>query len=367
MFVITCLKKHSLLVQRRQGVGFGRRLFCLPKLTRHNEAVASEPPPDLADLLRAEIRAQGPIPVSRWMEVSLYHPELGYYRRGRNPFGAHGDFYTAEQLQPFADMLATVAASLARQAEMSAHAFSILELGAGRRDLRHALAPWPYLAHDWDQPQLPDAMAGLVLANEFFDALPVRVLRRDHNRWYELAVENAGGRFQLIRAPWPLRDDLLTYADSYASAMPAESVLEVSETSAFWLHHLGARLRWGRLLIFDYGYLAADLPRFGGGTLMSYRNHIALNDILQAPGTRDITAHVNFSAIIEQAEQHGFKLDFNRTLRQWALDLWTPQELEHRWEGANTRWRMQWKQLVFGLGETFRVVQLARAPAKMCP
>ncbi len=329
--------------------------------------MASEPAQTLADLLRAEIHAHGPIPVSRWMEAALYHPQLGYYRRGRDPFGARGDFYTAEQLDPFGDLLATVAASLACAAEGAAEPFCVLELGAGRKDLRDALGPWRYTALDWDQPHLPDAISGLVLANEFFDALPVRVLRRDPDGWCELAVDDYQGRFQLTRAPWPLPEDLHIYVDRYGSALPTGSMLEVNETARRWLQDLSSRLRWGTLLIFDYGYQAGELPRLSGGTLMSYRHHVALPDILQSPGTCDITAHVNFSALIEQAEHCGFKLESIRTLREWALEVWTAEELEQRWYRADTRWRLQWKQLAFGMGEAFHVIQLARRPPEKCP
>src|SRR5204863_8410861 len=128
-----------------------------------------------AELLAAEIRRSGPIPFRRFMDVALYHPEHGYYRRPRDPFGKHGDFFTAEQLQPvFGILLAARIRQLFHDLGRPAD-FTVVELGAGRGEMASALSEWTYVPVDVDSGALPDSLTGVVFSNEFFDALPVDV------------------------------------------------------------------------------------------------------------------------------------------------------------------------------------------------
>ena len=109
------------------------------------------------------------------MEVALYHPVHGYYRRGRDPFGKGGDFYTAEQIQPvFGILIAARIRELYRSMGAPGD-FVVVELGAGRREMAEAFAEWRYLPVDVDSGELPAEFRGVVFSNEFFDALPVDV------------------------------------------------------------------------------------------------------------------------------------------------------------------------------------------------
>jgi SAM-dependent MidA family methyltransferase len=284
------------------------------------------------------------------MELALYHPTLGFYRRGLDPFGINGDFYTAEQLTPFGDLVAEFM-------ERSG-ASEVLELGAGRRELRRALDRWRYRGIDWDDTNLPAKFSGVVLANEFFDALPVHRLRRSQGQWLELVVASEAGAFTL-RGRELVAANLREYADRYGRILPEDALLEVNTHVETWINILADRLSDGLLLIVDYGYSAAELPRFAGGTLLSYRKHTTETDTLRTPGDADITAHVNFTELIRLAAARGFQLRFEGSLQAWALSLWDEQQLNERWRRADRRWRLQWKQLVFGMGETFRVLLLA--------
>src|SRR5574340_1689479 len=94
----------------------------------------------MARLLAAEVERAGPIRFSRFMEAALYHPEHGYYRRTRDPFGRHGDFYTAEQLQPvFGMLVASRIRGLWREMGSPAD-FEVVEPGAGRREMAEIFA-----------------------------------------------------------------------------------------------------------------------------------------------------------------------------------------------------------------------------------
>jgi SAM-dependent MidA family methyltransferase len=310
---------------------------------------------ELSAAIRDEIRSRGPITFARFMELALYHPELGYYR-SHVRFGTAGDFYTAEQLQPvFGELLASYVAGLAADLQP----YSVLELGAGRRDMGNELALWNYRPFDLDTEPLPDTWHGLVFANEFFDALPVHLLSKQGGGWKQQLVGNGASGFQ-----WTAEDvflpELIAYAESYGREIPEGGQLEACLAVDEWLSRVAALLTHGHLLVIDYGYNVRELARFPSGTLLSYRRHQTHVDVLREPGRQDITAHVNFTWLESCARGHSLRVDFSQSLAQWALSVWDQAELERKWANADSRWRRQWKQIVFGLGETFRVTQLHR-------
>src|SRR5580698_2017446 len=131
----------------------------------------------LGEILRDEIRRAGPISFRRFMEAALYDPAHGYYRRARDPFGKHGDFYTAEQIQPVFGILMAARIRALYQEMGAPPDFTVVELGAGRREMADAFAGWQYIPVDLDRDDaLPDRFRGVVFANEFFDALPVEAV-----------------------------------------------------------------------------------------------------------------------------------------------------------------------------------------------
>ena len=316
----------------------------------------------LDDIIRDEIDIAGSIPFSRFMELALYHPTLGYYRRGSDPFGIRGDFYTAEQLPVFGELLAIYVRQLKSTFEESTR-FDVLELGAGRRDLAQVLHRWNYRAFDWDAAPLPEFASGLVIANEFFDALPVHLLRRTQTGWRELSVTWVRERFAFEEAG-ELSDELANYAERYGAVASVGGLLEVNFAMRCWLERISRLLRRGKFLVIDYGYSTLELARFPMGTLMAYRGHAAHPEILHAPGTQDITAHVNFSQLREEAIGSGFEVTREQSLQSWAVSFCKTTEWIKLWEEADARWRLQWKQLVFGMGETFRVLELEKAATK---
>ena len=317
---------------------------------------------DLEEIIRQEISAAGPIPFSRFMELALYHPALGYYRQTRDPFGIHGDFFTAEQFPVFGQMLAIYTRHLSLALDTDA-SFEILELGSGREELSKSLHEWNYRGFDWKHGRLPEAMSGLVIANEFFDALPVHLLRRTSTGWRELSVNWDREQFTFVEAE-KLSAELAAHAGQYGSSVPSGGLLEVNLEAAGWLQRTGGLLRKGRMLVIDYGYSTAELARFPAGTLMAYRWHVAHTGVLNGPGTQDITAHVNFSQLREDAVNSGFGVVSECSLQSWALSICETAEWIAFWESAGMKARLQWKQLVFGMGEIFRVLELEKAGTK---
>jgi SAM-dependent MidA family methyltransferase len=305
--------------------------------------------------LAAEIGRSGAIPFRRFMEVALYHPEHGYYRRPRDPFGAAGDYYTAEQMQPvFGVLMRRVVAGLLAPGEST-----VVGLGAGRGEMRDAFAAWNYVPVDLDRGDLPGRFRGVVFANEFFDALPVSIVVRRRRKLRELLV---GGGFRWVEGG-EAHADLAGYCEEFAP-IEEDQIIEVNLDALAWLDRLAASMETGHVVAIDYGYTAAELPRFPAGTLMSYHRHVAREDVLAEPGMRDITAHVNFTALELYAARLGFERVAFESLAQTLLRAGEPDQfgeaLAADSEAESLRLRLQLKTLLFGMGETFRVLILRK-------
>jgi SAM-dependent MidA family methyltransferase len=315
------------------------------------------------EMLRDEIRRGGAIPFRRFMEVALYHPEHGYYARpSADPFGKEGDFFTAEQLQPVFGILVR---QYARQllGERNGTANVVVELGAGRGEMADAFSPWRYIPIDIRRGALPQRFSGLVFANEFFDALPVDVVARRGERWREMRVTWDGARFQWSEgehAP----DEIADYSVRYMPEMQDGAMAEVNLAALEWLERVAGHLESGFLLTLDYGYHFRELIRFPRGTLMSYRRHRALDDVLDEPGSRDITAHVNFTALERRAREVGFAVRASERMGLTLLRAGEPDEfaeaLGSGGDQERSRRSLQLKTLLFGMGETFHTLLLER-------
>jgi SAM-dependent MidA family methyltransferase len=309
---------------------------------------------EVEEIIRGEITRHGPITMARFMEIALYEAGYGYYRNSRERFGVRGDFFTAGQLQPvFGELLADYASSISCND-------SILDLGAGRGELREAFRGWNYLGHDWGGDPLPKRFTGLVIANEFFDALPVHLLRRRSGKWSEVLVAMHDDRLAFVDSEAAIDAPLRAYANRWGDPIPEGGLLEVNLASRCWMRRLGRMQERGRVLIIDYGYRAPELARFPQGTLMSYRRHAATADLLATPGSRDLTSHVNFSDLEEAAQEGGYRIVWNETMSRWILRVWDEAAMKKKWSDAHERWQLEWKRLMFGMGEVFRVLELER-------
>jgi SAM-dependent MidA family methyltransferase len=195
---------------------------------------------------------------------------------------------------------------------------------------------------------LPDRFTGLIFSNEFFDAIPVDLVVAREGRSYERRVTLVGGGFG--------------WDDARPSAEPVTDRVIVRELQHYrldWLTRLAGRLDRGLIVTVDYGYTHRELARFPEGTLMSYHRHTASDDVLAAPGERDITAHVDFTALIAHGETLGLRSDPLLSLAS-AL-LWAGEDDQFSSalagdEREQLRYRQQLKSLLFGMGETFRVL-----------
>jgi NADH dehydrogenase [ubiquinone] 1 alpha subcomplex assembly factor 7 len=290
----------------------------------------------LGKRLAARITRLGPITLADYMAEALTHPQYGYYMRG-DPFGAAGDFITAPEIsQMFGELIGLWCADVWQRlgAPTPVH---LVEMGPGRGtlmtdalraagtlpDFRRAVRPHlveisPALrrrqaealrALTSDQtPVWHDSLAGvpvgplILIANEFFDALPVRQFARTAAGWCErLVTLGADGRTLTLTLgpPSPQADILLPPALRTA---PAGAIAEVSPAAIGVAGEIGRRLaaHGGAALIIDYG--AARPP--GEPTLQAVHGHDR-HDVLAEPGTADLTAHVDFATLTRVAEDAG--------------------------------------------------------------
>ena len=327
----------------------------------------------LGEILRDEILGAGPISFHCFMEAALYHPQFGYYRRGTpnqdaassasapvgDPFGMHGDFFTAEQVQPVFGILMAERMRQLSERWGAPRDFTIVELGSGRGEMAEALCDFRYIPLEVGRGHLPERFCGVVFTNEFFDALPVDVLVMRCGKAKELRVGFENGRFVWVETA-SLSDELECYRKKYLGMLTEGQVIEVSLAALQWLERIAVSLEFGCLLSIDYGYTVRELPRFPRGTLMSYRRHQAIENVLDNPGGQDITAHVFFTALDEYGKTLGLKTELFETLGRTLLRAGESDQFARALKADSTREemrrRMQLKQLLYGLGETFRTL-----------
>lgn len=316
----------------------------------------------LTEMLRDEIRRAGPISFRRFMEAALYDPVHGYYRRARDPFGKQGDFYTAEQIQPVFGILMAARIRSLYQTMGAPPDFTVVELGAGRREMAAAFSEWRYvpvdLAHHGATPAMPERFRGVVFANEFFDALPVEEVTFRDGGFREMRVA-WDERFAWAAGP-PAREEVAGYLRRYFPPPTEGALFEVNLDALAWLERIARALEAGFVFTIDYGYTRAESVRFPRGALMSYRRHQADEDVLNDPGAKDITAHVSFTALEEHGARLGLETVRFETLAQTLLAAGEPDQfaaaLAASTREEELRRRLQLKSLLFGMGETFRTL-----------
>lgn len=277
--------------------------------------------------LAARIRAEGPISVADYMADCLMHPTLGYYST-RDPFGADGDFVTAPEISQMFGELAGLALAQAWLDQGSPKRITLAELGPGRgtlmRDMVRAASRVPGftdaarivlietsptlrtiqrrtlagLAAEWvDQAAaLPDQPL-FVVANEFFDALPVRQFERGGTGWRERRITLTDGRLSAGVSAETAVPSLAHRLDD----TEAGRIVEICPAAGPVVQTLAGRIaaHGGTALIFDYGDW-----RSLGDTLQAVRGHEYV-PVLDRPGQSDLTAHVDFEALAMAAAGHG--------------------------------------------------------------
>jgi SAM-dependent MidA family methyltransferase len=348
--------------------------------------------------IEQEIRERGPIPFSRYMELCLYDPELGYYSRNAAQFGKAGDFYTSS------DVHAVFGRLLARQFEEmwrvlgSPDRIELVELGPGRglfaqdvlawsekkfpdffRALRYVLIESspalreriketlkPHLSsgktelvarYCWEGESSADSRT-VIFANEFFDALPVEVLSSKGS----LRVEARDGHF--VETWVPASAEELEFLDRYSVHPEFAERIEAPLATLNFMERIAASLQCGFIIAIDYGYTRAEQLAGGHrGTVKALRQHSISANPYEAPGEQDITADVNFTALAAVAERHGMKTQQLVTQSQFLMGIGEVNQFADAFEECllpqeRAKVALQLKHLVTpaGMGESFQVL-----------
>lgn len=348
----------------------------------------------------------GRITFEGYMELCLYHSEYGYYMQGRERTGVDGDYFTSPDLHPiFARLVARQAAEMWEILDRPSR-FTWIEMGAGRglfavdflRWVRQSRSDF-YDALDYkvvepgprqrarvvdrvsgefggarfqavDSLESLDPVTGCFFSNELVDAFPVAVVSRVAGRLKEIYVVATGG--QLVEKAGPLSDSEVAAAVArYAKQLEDGHRVEVNRRAAQWISSVATKLARGFVLTIDYGDLAPSLytPGRPRGTLLAYRGHTASEDFYDVPGEQDLTAHVNFSALIDSGMEAGLSLTGFTTQERFLMALGEANEFGDLYDPGQTeaeklQARLKLKRLIFpgesdgarGMGSIFKAL-----------
>ena len=295
------------------------------------------------------------------MDLALYHPQLGYYTSRKNRIGKAGDYFTNVSVGPlFGKLLAKQFVQL--RAELgNPPDFEVIEFGGHRGQLREdvlAVAPdLRYRVVEAGEP-MPDTFVGCVFSNEFLDALPVHRVVVNAGQWQEIYVTQV-----FAELPGPLSTPRLA---EYLHDLPVNLMegyrTEVNLRALDWLGDVAHRLARGFVLTIDYGYERSGYfaPHHRDGTLLCYHRHTKNDDPYRHIGEQDITAHVEFTSLIEHGNILGLEPVLFTDQSRYLLQLGEAEitEIVERTAGQPSKERQAIHQLIHPelMGRTFKVL-----------
>jgi NADH dehydrogenase [ubiquinone] 1 alpha subcomplex assembly factor 7 len=348
----------------------------------------------LAQALASRIGQAGPISVASFMAAALSDPKFGYYRTS-NPLGTRGDFITAPEISQMFGELVGIWCMAVFERIGAPSELCLIELGPGRGSLMadllraakirpafqaaariHLVEINPQLRRmqqemlagaTWHESFAEAAQCGdmplVVIANEFFDALPIHQLERNESGWRErmVAFDPATESFRFVTAPEETPPCALVPAKLRDEA--PGSIFEVSPDARALMAAIAAALvaRGGAALVIDYGHEASAI----GETLQAVRGH-RYHDPLTDPGLADITAHVDFEALTRAACGRGAEV-FGPTrqgvwLRRLGIEARAQALMSHAGPGRAPEIAAAQSRLIDGdkMGSLFRALMVAR-------
>ncbi len=307
---------------------------------------------DLEQLISERIQREGPIPFAEYMRMALYEPGHGYYMTGAAKMGWEADYFTSTDVSSlFANCMGRQLFAIWEKLKCPAH-FIALEQGAGRGHLAEGVRTWArqevpefYEVLDYRTEDIrggQDAVEvemnvhpSVVVSNELIDAFPAHIVEKRGERLYEVFVDiQEDGRLCEVLDE-PSIPEVASYLDMYKAPWRTFEDgwrAEINLDALRWMQRTAGLVRSGFILTIDYGDKARALytARRKRGTLLCYYRHQANERPLLHPGEQDITAHVNFSALINEGRRLGMHLHLFTTQRHWLQRMGIEEELEHR-------------------------------------
>jgi len=356
----------------------------------------------LKAFILSRIEEGGPVPFSQFMEWCLYHPQYGYYRSETLRIGKAGDYYSSPCVHPlFGGLVARQLAQMA--AILGVETFDVVEAGGGQGFLCKDI-------HNWAERKDPDffqrlryhfietnshlvdfqkrllservkegrlrwldlsafekgeySFRGCILSNELIDAFPVHRVVMGQEGLKEVFVTQEGGHFREVWGE-PSDPEIPRYFELLGADLAEGQRAEVNLRALDWMEDVERSLAKGFVLTIDYGYLTQELyaPFRWGGTLVGYSQHQLTDDPFEKPGEQDLTAHVNFSALIRKGEEIGLRFTGLVPQYRFLMGVGLLQEMEDMARGMSSlealKLRLSLKHLIEpegGMGEVFKVL-----------
>ena len=323
--------------------------------------------------LTSRIRHRGSISFRDYMEDVLYHPQFGYYTSSQFRIGREGDFYTSSDLDPiFGKLLSRYLEKLSEDFDE----FTVLELGAGKGILaRDVLANHQFrykilersvamkahqqrLLENFDVEWIDDFPArfsGFVFSNEFFDALPVH------------RFVGRGGGVKEIFVSEDFKEIELEPSVAVNFSLEEGQIADINFEAPSWIRRIGKSLKRGFHVAIDYGYLRDEFFAQPRGTLMCYWRHQAHENPYVHVGEQDITAHVNFSELIDAGADCGLEFVSLSSQKDFLVNLGIldeMQQLAYTGDAASMQRLLRMKNLIVPdrMGSRFKVLVQHRRP-----
>lgn len=308
----------------------------------------------LVGFLHERIAERGPLPFAAYMAHVLYHPRHGYYSSGPERSGWRGHFLTSPELDPaFGELWSNGFEQLWESCGRPAD-FTVIEVGPGEggfaraalaaanKDFRSALnyrlvERIPNLERrqrerladfervEWSRSitECPPAPAGVVFANEVVDNLPVHLVEMRDGELAEICVDADGAGLSFV-ALAPSSPELESFLRRVGVTLPEGHRMEVPLAAESFMARTAALVGTGAVVVVDYGATALDLASRPGGSLLAYSASGVDDEVLERPGTKDVTAHANWTALERALSSAGLRvagpIPQREVLRSLGLD-----------------------------------------------
>ncbi len=343
--------------------------------------------------IKEEIARRGLITFAEYMDLALYYPDCGYYMRNELKIGREGDFYTSPTVSVYfgraiAEQLAEVWLKLGKP-----DSWQVIEAGGGDGKLSLDVLSWLQAKHQtafralhyylwekspvmqqlqkeklaafevgWlDDLQEISGFKGVIFSNELLDAFPVHRLVWQDGIWREGYVQMLNGSLQ---ESWGEVSDpaLLEYILLQEEELEDGQVVEVNQAARKWLEEVAKNLRQGLILSIDYGGRDLYTPGRLKGSLRGYYQHQLVDNLLENPGSFDLTAHVDFAYLIWAARQLGLTVSGYRTQARFLFNLGILTMLQDLPEAERLKATLLVKKLILpeGMGSLFKVLALSK-------
>lgn len=265
------------------------------------------------------------IPFDKFMEMALYDPEHGYYTKSKTKVGKSGDFYTSVVVSPiFGEVIAD---KIQTESEKHNIPITICELGAGTGMLAKSIfsklddkieryiaierspfhqklirehAPKVEILNSIDEL---DEFTGIIISNEFFDALPTKVAQFNHGEWHEVCVTEKDNELEFIHKT--ATGDCLKFINRIELEAIENRRIEVPLEMIRVYENIAHKLKQGTIISIDYGVRNHEIRM--NGSIRGFENHHIVEDVLDAPGEIDITYNVLFDALAKSGEKYGLE------------------------------------------------------------